>query len=71
MNSTGESSSAVCHRHSLASIGSEVGLGSVLVKYGGLLNEQQLLLLPQPSPSQRGSSGWKPTESSEVPDSQK
>ena len=32
--------------------------GSCLVKYGGLLNEQHVLLAVQLSPSQRGSSEW-------------
>ena len=53
--------------------GSEVGLGSCLVKYGGLLNEQQVLLLLQPWSSQRGSSSYNFTDAVPelTPDSQK
>ena len=44
INSIGESSVSSCW-HILASMLSVVGLGSCLMKYGGLLNEQQVLML--------------------------
>ena len=64
--------SLVSNQHILASISSVVGLGSCLVKYGGLLNEQHVLVAVQFCPSQRGSYGWKPEGLPEMtPDSQK
>lgn len=39
--------------HTLMSMGSMVG-GISLLNHGGLLNEQQVLLAPHPSPSQSG-----------------